>query len=257
MPKKLASLDDHVQDITESRGRSHAGRFQAVPEGTELVGDVVLDSCSAVAAAFAADGFKWAKSGLRFSRKAGPFTQIVSFQADSANTSGHHVAVAMHAQVKSAALEKWRQINHGVTDSATVWTTQAGYLGPAHTYLKWQLVDAHTRADEIRSMIETVRGIVLPAFDACSSMESLSTRLLARPEITRFPDWALDIALWVGNKQAAEGLIKIFLESRADLAAFFYQEYQRQRQTPIVGKAANRYQAFVRLCIDASLQIPA
>jgi hypothetical protein len=95
--------------------------------------------------------------------------------------------------------------------SATVWTTQAGYLGPAHTYLKWQLVDAHTRADEIQSMIETVRGIVLPAFDACSSMESLSTHLLARPEITRFPDWALDIALWVGNKQAAEGLIKIFL----------------------------------------------
>lgn len=256
MPKKLRSLDDHVEDISTSRDRSGAGRFQPVAAGTELVGDVVLTSCSTVAEAFADQGFRWAKSGLRFSRKVGPFTHIVSFQSDSANTSGHYVAVAMHAQVKSAALEKWRQAHNGVTDDASLWITQVGYLSPAHEYLKWQLVDPLARAGEIQSMIDTVRNLVLPAFDACSSMENLSARLLERSEIVRYADWALDIALWVGNKQAAESLVKIFLESRPDLAGFFYQEYERQRRAPIVGTSANRYQALVRLCIDHALQIP-
>ncbi|MTV37994.1 hypothetical protein [Duganella radicis] len=256
MPKKLLSLDDHIQDISTSRDRSGGGRFQLVPAGTELVGEVVLNSCSAVAAAFTDQGFRWAKSGLRFSRKVGPFTHIVSFQSDGANTSGHHIAVAMHAQVKSAALEKWRLANNGVTDGANLWITQVGYLNPTHEYLKWQLVDPQTRADEIQSMIGTVRNHVLPAFDACSSMEKLSARLLERNEIVRFPDWALDIALWAGNEQAAKSLVRIFLESKPDLAGFFYQEYERQRQTPAVGIPANRYQAFVRLCIDHELLIP-
>ena len=106
MPKKLLSPFDHLQDILASRSRTHSGKFQAVPAGTELVKDIVASSCAAVAEAFVADGFRWAKSGLRFSRKVGPFTHIVSFRADGANTSGHYVAVTMYAQVKSSALKK-------------------------------------------------------------------------------------------------------------------------------------------------------
>ncbi len=253
MPKKLLSLDDHTAAIRAARSRSGAGQFQAVPAGTELVADVVQSSCGAVASAFAAEGFRWAKSGLRFSRKMGPFTHIVSFQSDSANTSGQHVAVAMHAQVKSSSLEKWRKDNGGVTDSANLWISQVGYLSPAHEYLKWQLADPAGREAEIQNMIDTVRRLVLPAFEACSSQESLSTQLLERREITRVPDWALDIALWLDSKKAAQGLVRILLETRPDLAAMVHAEYNRQRHTPLEGAAANRYQAFVRLCITYCL----
>lgn len=256
MPNKLLSLVDHTQDIFEARRRSHAGRFQAVPEGTELAGDLVISSCSAVADAFKAEGFRWAKSGLRFSRKVGSFTHIVSFQSDSANTSGHHVAVAMHAQVKSSALEKWRDSNNGITDGSNVWITQVGYLSPAHEYLKWQLVDPATRIAEIDNMIETVRKLVLPAFDVCSSTESLGDRILERREIVWIPDWAIDIALWVNNRNAAESLVKIFLETRPDLMPLFHSEYEKQRQTPLFAESANRFQSLVRLCINESLQIP-
>ena len=119
MPKTLLSPFDHVQDILASRNRTHSGKFQAVPAGTELVKDIVASSCAAVAEAFVADGFRWAKSGLRFSRKVGPFTHSVFFRADGANTSGHYVAVTMYAQVKSSALKKWRTANNGATDSVT------------------------------------------------------------------------------------------------------------------------------------------
>ncbi|WP_295748282.1 hypothetical protein [Undibacterium sp.] len=255
MPKKLLSLNDHTQDILDARRRSHAGRFQAVPVGTELVGDVVANSCSAVANAFVAEGFRWAKSGLRFSRKIGPFTHIVSFQSDGANTSGCHVAVAMHAQVRSSALEKWRKSN-GAAEGANVWITQVGYLTPAHEYLKWQLVDPATRADEINNMIKTVRSIVLPAFDVCSTTTSLSDRILERREIVWTPDWAADIALWVGNKDAAESLVRIFLESKPHLVPLFLSEYERQRLTPLQTKPVEGLQSLVWLCINQSLRIP-
>lgn len=256
MPKKLLSLADHTQDVFEARRRSHPGRFQTVPQGTELARDLVISSCGAVADAFIAEGFRWAKSGLRFSRKVGSFTHIVSFQADAANTSGHHVAVAMHAQVTSTALEKWRDSNNGVTDGANVWITQVGYLSSAHEYLKWQLVDPATRAAEINSMIETVRNLVLPAFDVCSSMVSLGNRILERREMTWIPDWALDIALWVKNRKAAESLVETFLKAKPDLVTLFHSEYERQRQSPLLTTPANRFQSFVRLCINESLQIP-
>lgn len=256
MPKKLRSLNDHVEDILEARRRSHFGRFQAVPPDTELVDDIVTSSCGAVAATFLAEGFRWAKSGLRFSRKVGPFTHIVSFQRDGANASGYHAAVSMHAQVKSNALEKWRVSNNGVADSSNVWIKQVGYLTPAHEYLKWQLVDPATRQEEIDNMIETVRNIVLPAFDVCTSIESLGNRILERKEIVWVPDWALDVALWTGNKNAAESLVKIFLGAKPELAHLFHIEYARQLQAPLLTKTANRFQSFVRLCINQSLQVP-
>lgn len=255
MPKILRSLDDHTQDILEARRRSQSGRFQAVPAGTELVGDVVTNSCAAVAGAFVAEGFRWAKSGLRFSRKVGSFTHIVSFQSDGENTSGRHVAVAMHAQVKSIALEKWRT-NNGIAEGSNVWIAQVGYLTPAHEYLKWQLVDPATRADEINDMIETVRNVVLPAFDVCFSIKSLSDRILERQEIIWIPDWAVDIALWVGNKDAAEALISLFLESKPHLVPFFFSEYERQRVAPLQTKPNDRFQSLIWSCINHSLRVP-
>lgn len=256
MPKKLLSPFDHLQDILASRRRTHAGKFQAVPAGTELVKDIVASSCAAVAEAFVADGFRWAKSGLRFSRKVGPFTHIVSFRADGANTSRHYVAVTMYAQVKSSALKKWRMANNGATDSDNFWIRQFGYLTAAHDYFKWQLHDPASRIEEINHMIATVRDIVLPAFEACSSMQSLSDRMLERSEITWTPQWAIDIALWLGNKQAAEKLLGIFLEQRPDWLPLFQAEYeQRPRLAPLIDVPAHVL-SFLRLCIKASLRLP-
>ena len=256
MPKKLISPFDHVQDILASRNRTHSGKFQAVPAGTELVKDIVAGSCAAVAEAFVADGFRWAKSGLRFSRKVGPFTHIVSFRADGANTSGHYVAVTMQAQVKSSALKQWRTDNNGATDTDNVWSRQAGYLTAAHEYFKWQLLDPANRADEIDHMIATVRDIVLPAFEVCSSMQSLTDHMLERPEIVWTPHWSIDIALWLGNKQAAEKLLGIYLTQRPDLLPLFQAEYeQRPRQEPLIDVPVHIL-SFLRLCINASLRLP-
>lgn len=255
MPKSLRSLDDHVEDTLEARHRAQSGRFQPVAPGTERVADVLTASCEAVAGAFAVCGFRWSKSGLRFSRKLGSFTHIISFQGDGANFSGSHVGVSIHVQAKSAELGKWREAN-GVTTGDNVWITQIGYLPPTHEYLKWQLVDANTRQAEVKSMIDTIQERALPALHVCSSKEGLAAQILGRPEITWIPDWAVDTALWAGNKAAAEALIRSHLESRAGLQAKFSEYWQIEAEAHSASRPNDRLHCLAWAARKHGLQVP-
>jgi hypothetical protein len=254
MPKSLLTLDDHVQDTVDARRRTQSGRFQQVGPETERVADVIAIFCLSVAEAFASAGFRWAKSGLRFSRKVGAFTHIVSFQADGANSSGAHVGVAIHAQAKNTELAKWREAN-GVTTGSNIWSTQIGYLSPAHEYLKWQLVDPGSRPAEIASMVQTVRGLAMPAFDISSSKESLSAHLLERREITWIPDWATDTALWLENRSAAESLIHNHIHSRKEIAAGFRVYWQIESTNPSPAKPTERLHCLAWLAVKHGLRL--
>lgn len=255
MPKSLRSLDDHVEDTLEARRRTQSGRFHPVAPGTERVADVLAASCATVAEAFAESGFRWSKSGLRFSRKVGSFTHIISFRGDGANSSGIHVGVSIHVQTKSAELSTWREAN-GITTGDNVWITQIGYLPPTHEYLKWQLVDANTRPAEVKSMIDTIEERALPALHVCSSKESLAAQILKRPEITWIPDWAVDIALWVGNRAAAEALVRSHLESRADLMARFIEYWHIEAEAPSASRPNDRLHCLAWAARKHGLQVP-
>lgn len=222
---------------------------------TERVTDVVGSSCASVAEAFAPEGFRWSKSRLRFSRKVGAFTHIVSFQTDGANSSGSHVGVSIHAQAKSTELAKWRETD-GVTTGDNIWITQIGYLSPAHEYLKWQLVDPVTRQVEVASMVKTVHELAMPALAACSSKETLSAQLLERREITWIPDWAVDVALWVGNKVAAEALINSHLASRSDLTPKFIEYSQVEATSPSASRPADRLHSLAWVARKHGLRVP-
>ncbi len=255
MPKSLNSLDDHLADIVEARRRTQAGRFQRVAPGTERVADVMEGACAQVAQAFAEQGFRWARSGLHFSRKQGGFTHIVSFQADSENTSGLHVGVSMHVRVKSAELARWREAQ-GVTTGDHVWAAQVGYLSPAHEYLKWQLADPASRTAEVASMVATVRELALPALEVCSSKEQLSLHLLERREITWIEDWAVDIALWLGNKPAAEALLQQYLMSSPRVEPQFAACVAHECQSRSPSRPDHRLHALAWVALKHGLAMP-
>ncbi len=87
-------------------------------------------------------------------------------------------------------------------------------------------------------------------------MQSLSDHMLECPEIVRTPQWAIDTALWLGNKQAAENLLCIPLEQRPDLLPLFQAEYeQRPRLAPLIDVPAHVL-SFLRLCMKSSLRLP-
>lgn len=255
MPKSLGSLDDHVQDTLDARRRTQSGRFQSVAPGTERVADVVLSSCAAVAEAFAEFGFRWSKSKLHFSRKVGAFTHIVSFQADRENSSGSHIGVSIHAQSKNVELAQWRD-KSGVATGDNIWITQIGYLSHAHEYFKWQLVDPATRQAEIDSMVSTIHELAMPAFEICSSKENLAANLLDRYEMTWIPDWAVDIALWVGNTAAADALVRSKLEKPPDVTAQFNHYYQLETSKPSLSRPEDRIHRLAWVAKMHGLHVP-
>jgi hypothetical protein len=85
-------------------------------------------------------------------------------------------------------------------------------------------------------MVKTINELAMPAFDVCRTKESLSARLLERREMTWVPDWAVDIALWVGNKAAAEALILMELKSSPDLAARFIEYFRIEASAPSLSR---------------------
>lgn len=255
MPKSLQSLDDHSQETLDARRRVQSARFKEIPAGVERVADVLQASCSTVAGAFEDIGFRWSHSGLRFTRKVNVFTHVISFKVDAENYSGAHVGVSIYIQAKSQKLAKWRDAN-GVANDDTVWISQIGYLPPSHEYIKWQLVEPNLRQKEIESMIHAINKRALPALEACSSMEHLSAAILDRPEITWVPDWAVDVALWVGNKSAAEALVGAQLSARPDLAAAFCKLLNIESNQPSHVKPTDRLHRLAWVVQRNGLQVP-
>ncbi len=255
MPKSLQSLDDHTQDTIDARRRVQSARFQNIPEGVERVSDVLQASCSSVAQAFESIGFRWSQSGLRFARKTDVFTHAISFKPDAENLSGAHVGVSIYAQAKSQKLAKWREIN-GIANDGIIWTSQIGYLPPSHEYLKWQLVEQSLRYAEIESMIQAINQRALPAFEACSSIARLSASIQNRPEITCVPDWAVDVALWTGNRSAAEELVGAQLSVRADIAADFRKLLTLEASQPSHAKPVDRLHRLAWVVQRNGLRVP-
>jgi hypothetical protein len=226
MPKSLHSIDDHVQDIVETRRSSAAGRFKAVDVGAERVADVIAGAGSAIAQALSDQGFRWSAGKAVFSRKVGIFTHTIRLQGDAENRSGLHVGVSMHAAVTSTALGQWRRDHCGRSDPM-LWATQVGYLSEAQGYLKWQLLDPALRAAEIESMVSAIRDWVLPVFDKYTTPEMLKQHLHERRELLHAPHWAIEIALWLQSPQTAEEIAAAFLIARPEEAASFWQHHRR------------------------------
>ena len=105
-------------------------------------------------------------------------------------------------------------------------------------------------------MVKTIRELALPAFDVCRTKEGLSVSLLERREITWIPDWAVDVALWVGNKVAAEALILARLESPPDVTAQFIEYSRFEASTSSLSRPSDRTHCLAWVAQKHGLQVP-
>jgi hypothetical protein len=71
MPRKFRSISDMSREIAGRKSRAARARSEGRPADAELPKDVYAEACRTVAARFAADGFKFAKSGPHFVRNRG------------------------------------------------------------------------------------------------------------------------------------------------------------------------------------------
>jgi hypothetical protein len=256
MPKSLHTIDDHVQSIVETRRRTAAGRFNAVGDDVERVADVIAGAGAVIAEVLSEHGFRWSAGKSAFTRKVGIFKHVIRFQGDADNRSGLHVGVSLHAEVTSTALAQWRRSHCGRANGAILWATQVGYLSDAHSYLKWQLVDAALRASEIDSMVSAIRDWVLPVFEVYSAPETLVQHLDTRRELMHAPHWAIEIALWLQSPQTAEDIVAAVLIARPGEADAFWQHHRRfQARLPVETPFAYAA-ALAWTCVKHGVSVP-
>src|SRR5262245_46090050 len=110
--KKLTGLGAVIADIAHRKARAAKARFQKTPPGTEAPREIYERGCATVAAAFVAEGFRFAPSGPHATRASGDLTHHITFQSSRNNVAGEHVALWVHAHVSSKRLRGWYR-QHG------------------------------------------------------------------------------------------------------------------------------------------------
>ncbi len=211
--------------------------------------DVFLGACATIAARFAAEGFRYAKSRQRFSRVAGDFVYGIWFQSSHYNSRGVHVALWIHAQVTSPRLKRWRAQHPSVGDvSDAVGGGQIGNLVPTRSvlgltvsrpdWLEWDLASPAHRSAQIDDAEAKIRQLALPLFAAFDDVPTLCNRL-QRQEVPGIWDWALFdflacFASVTAARNAAVRLLADYPAARRDYVRFLREWRQNglPRHTP-------------------------
>ncbi len=139
--------------------------------------DVYLQSCASICEPFKADGFRYAKSGPKMSKKSGEFTFTVSFQSSHYNSPGASVKIWSHGLVYSPAMKKWRSSNQSLRGDDCVAGGQIGNLVKKPLWLAWNVASAELRSGKIQLAIEAIRTIALPYFAAFEDVPAMCERL--------------------------------------------------------------------------------
>src|SRR5882724_9777993 len=107
--KTFTSLSGVFSDVAQKKTDAARARQSGANSNAEPSADAYADSCAQIAAAFVADGYRYAKSGPHLTKKMGGFSYRISFQSSRHNIPGQHVSLAVAANVWSKELEDWRR----------------------------------------------------------------------------------------------------------------------------------------------------
>lgn len=170
--------------------------------------DVYLQSCASICEPFKADGFRYAKSGPKMSKKSGEFTFTVSFQSSHYNSPGASVKIWSHGLVYSPAMKKWRSSNQSLRGDDCVAGGQIGNLVKKPSWLAWNVASAELRSGKIQLAIEAIRTIALPYFAAFEDVPTMCEHL-EREEVPMMSiEQRIDFLACHATTQAVQNAVK-------------------------------------------------
>jgi len=215
--RKISDLDRIIRETALRKQRAAQMRSAGTPEGFEEPSTVYQAACAVIGQGLATEGFRYAKSGPRLTRKAAEFTHQVSFQSSHNNVRGEFIALWIHAIVLSRAVKAWRQGYDPQTSWDFVAGGQIGNLDPQPGWSEWNLADPQGRPAAIDDAIGTIRSTALPFFalftDRSSALKTLDQ--WPKPGIEIVP--AIELALSYDDRPRAQSLLKRFFDARQDL----------------------------------------
>jgi hypothetical protein len=186
-----------ARDIAAAKAAAARARAAGRPPDAQDTRAVYIESCAAIAAAFAPLGYKVSKSGPHFTAKSSDkqFTYRVRFQSSFNNIPGQHIKLLVHVGITSPVVKTWEAAlwaRHGQRQAyqgeGSIIGTQLGYIVPPPAkaaWLEWELAHDHTRAAAIADVTDRITRHALPWFAQCEDIPRLIERII---ETGSYPD---------------------------------------------------------------------
>ena len=205
MSKRLATVQDHVDDILQARAALAGAKFTALPPGAEKPSDILAGIITALKDFLLPVGFSYNKGKRTFRRKSGDFEHLITIQSDSNNYAGVRAACWVHISVVSNGLKAWRSANH-IHESEYVFSKTLSDE-TSLSQLAWDFIAPEHRIAELHNLLHTIQITALPVFEDWISVETANQVISSTKIINRLDDQA-EIALWLGNKTAAIEILR-------------------------------------------------
>jgi hypothetical protein len=165
MHKFIRNLNEAIANTALRKHQAAQARSGRGDCSTESTKEVYQRACEVIYKDFASDDFSFAKSGPKFTKKGADFSYQVSFQSSRNNVSGQHIALWIHATIRSKRLEAWRKSQtKSLRTDAWVAGGQIGNLLPRHGWLEWELAKENERGEVIADAVRAIRKGALQYF---------------------------------------------------------------------------------------------
>lgn len=136
---------------------------------------IYVDTCAAIAARLADQGFRHVPSAQQLKRQRGDWLDVVYFQSSHNNDPRGLVALRAGVNGRNGRLLRWRR-EHGAPLRMDDWVsgTYLGYLKPGGTYNEWNLYETGQREMAVREVVALVLEYGLPWFDLLRNIDRLA-----------------------------------------------------------------------------------
>lgn len=222
------ALSHSFSDIIASTAKQKLAAAQArqSPDATaEKPRDAIFGALDVVDRAIAADGFAFARSGPKFSRKAGDLTFEITIQSDRNNVAGQRAAVWVHASVYSRLLTAWRKqhdsewIRPNAPFPLPLFGTQLGYLCQPSGWMEWDFAEPDKRQSVAEDLVVSIRT---GAYSLFSTFEGPIEGIAA---LSQFdwppPEGVLSYLLAKGSRALATRAMNEYCDARPDFKMQF------------------------------------
>ncbi|MCI0737630.1 MAG: hypothetical protein L0Y72_01205 [Gemmataceae bacterium] len=163
------------------------------------------------------------------------------FQSSHHNISGEHVALWIHAYVRSARIKKWRKGQPGLHATNYVAGGQLGNLQQDHSWLEWELAKPRKRNGTIRDALKAIEDLAFPYFARFEDLPTLF-QLLVKQELPEMSiDCVIDFLMCFADRPAAQLALTNFLKQRRNLIEEYRQSYRRYARDGLQSKRPSGY----------------
>lgn len=156
------------------------GSFDGTPEPSipfsarsEVPRVVYLGVCQSIGESLAAEGYRYAKSGPKCSRRVGDLTYEVSFGSSNRNEAGDYIKLSVGVLVASRKMKQWEKSVGFPQPAGLLGSRGIGALTPEYRYMFWNVADPRSRQSTTEGIVAAIEELAFPWF---ASFEDVSAR---------------------------------------------------------------------------------